>query len=87
MSDFEAVPLEAAAEPSDRFAGRLEEARFLASGLLFTAALVVVGTVLLAAALLVGVVGSPILAAGAGYLVFRHRRSARRRAVAAWRVA
>ncbi|HEY6003094.1 MAG TPA: hypothetical protein VIV57_09470 [Anaeromyxobacter sp.] len=87
MSDFEAIPLEVADATSEQCAGRLEEARFFASGLLFTAALVVVGTVLLTAALVIGVVGSPILAAAAAYLLVRNRRSARQRAFAPFRAA
>jgi hypothetical protein len=87
MSDFEAIPLEAAEAPPEQFVTRLEEARYFASGLLFTAALVIVGTVLFTAALVIGVVGSPVLAAAAAYLVVRHRRAARQRAFAAWRPA
>jgi hypothetical protein len=87
MSDFEAIPLEAAEAPAEQFAGRLEEARAFASGLVFTAALVVVGTVLFTAALVIGVVGSPVLAAAAAYLIVRHRRAARQRAFAAWKPA
>jgi hypothetical protein len=87
MSDFEVVRLVAADASRERCAGRLEEARAFASGLVFTAALVVVGTILLTAALVIGIVGSPILAAAAAYLVVRHRQAGRRRAFAAWRAA
>jgi hypothetical protein len=85
MGDFEAVPLEVAAEPVERIAGRLEEARELANGLLFVLLVLVVGTLLVTATLVIGVVGSPVLAAGAGYLVVRRRRAAKQRAFAAFR--
>jgi hypothetical protein len=80
MGDFEAVPLEAVEAPAQRISSRLAEARELASGLVLTAALVVVGTVLVTAALVVGVVGSPLLALAIGYVVVRHRRERRARA-------
>ncbi|HET7824790.1 MAG TPA: hypothetical protein VFK90_05635 [Anaeromyxobacter sp.] len=79
MGDFEAVPLEAIEAPAQRISGRLAEVRELASGLVLTAALVVVGTVLVTAALVVGVVGSPLLALAIAYVVVRHRRERRPR--------
>ena len=87
MSDFEAVPLEATAVPARRVAGRLVEAKNFVSGLLFTAAVAAAGTVLFTVALVIGVVGSPIIAAVVAYVVVRHRRTARERAVTAWRPA
>lgn len=86
MSDFEAVPLEAAAFPAQRVT-KLAEARSFVSGILFTAAVAAVGTVLFTAALVIGVVGSPIIAAVVAYVIVHNRRLARQRAVAAWRSA
>lgn len=87
MSDFEAVPLEAEAAPAQRVMGRLAEAKNVVSGVLFTAAVAAVGTVLITLALVIGVVGSPIIAAVVAYVVVRHRRSARERALTEWRPA
>jgi hypothetical protein len=77
MGDFEAIPLEAVEVPEQRIASRLAEAREFASGLVLTVALVVAGTVLVTAALVVGVVGSPILAVAIAYAIVRHRRRQR----------
>ncbi len=85
MSDFEAVPVEAVAVPAQRVTSRLAEVRNLVSGILFTAAMAAVGTVLFTVALVVGVVGSPIIAVVVAYVMVRHRR--RERAVTAWRPA
>jgi hypothetical protein len=86
MGDYEAVPLEAIETTAQPISGRLAEARELASGFVLTAALVVVGTVLVTAALVVGVVGSPLLAAAIAYVLVRNRRARRERALA-WRPA
>jgi hypothetical protein len=88
MGEFEAMELEAVAAPAQPFAGRVAEARELLTGLLVTAAIAAVGTVLLTAGLLVVVVGSPLLAVGLGYLALRGRpdrvRAPRRSERSAW---
>lgn len=76
MSEYEAVPLEATL-PSQRALGRMAEAKLFLSGLLFTAAVVIVGAALCTAALVLCVVGAPLIAAVAAYLVIRSRRAAR----------
>ncbi len=86
MSEYEAVPLEAQALTARR-SSLLAEARNFVSGILFTAAVAAVGTVLFTAALVVGVVGSPIIAVVVAYAIVRHRRVARERALAGWRPA
>ena len=86
MSELDVVSLEAAV-PAQRVTGRMEEARLFVSGILFTAAVAVVGTLLVTVALVIGVVGSPIIAAVVAYVVVRNRREARQRAWAAWRPA
>lgn len=55
----------------------LAEAATLARGLLFLLSLIVLGTFLVAAALVVGVVGSPLVALAVGWLVWRHARHPR----------
>ena len=84
MSEYEAVPLEATL-PSQRAVGRMAEAKLFLSGLLFTVAVAVIGTALVTAALVIGVVGSPVIAAAVAYVVIRNRRAARERSFAAWR--
>lgn len=83
MSEYEAVPLEATL-PAQRVSA-LTEVKLFLSGLLFTAAVAVIGTALVTAALVIGVVGSPVIAAAVAYVVIRNRRAARERAFAAWR--
>ncbi len=83
MSDFTAVPLEARAFPVRRASTRIGEVRIFLSGLLFTVLVALAGTFLVAAALVIGVVGSPIIAAVVAYVALRQRRAARERAWAA----
>jgi hypothetical protein len=83
MSDFTAVPLEARAFPARRASTRIGEARLFVSGLLFTAMVALVGTFLVTVALVIGVVGSPVIAAVVAYVALRQRRAARERAWAA----
>lgn len=80
MSDFTTVPLEARAFPVRRAATRIGEAKIFLGGLLFTLLVVLAGTFLVAAALVIGVVGSPIIAAAVVYVALRHRRAAREHA-------
>lgn len=80
MSDFTTVPLEARALPARRASTRIGEARIFLGGLLFTAFVTLAGTLLVAAALVIGVVGSPLIAAVVAYVALRQRRAARERA-------
>lgn len=84
MSDFTAVPLEARADSERRVTSRVADAKVFVSGLLFTAFVALAGTFLFTVALVIGVVGSPIIAAVVAYVVVRHRRLARERAWTAW---
>jgi len=84
MNDVTAVPCEARDLPAGVSSGLIADAKGFVSGLLFTAAIAVAGTFLVALTLVVGVVGSPVVAAVATYLVIRHRREARARAWPSW---
>lgn len=86
MSDFTAVPLEAQAVPEQLASSWAADARAFAVRLFFTAAIVAVGAVLVVVALLVGVVGAPVIAAAVAYAIHR-RRAARVRAYETWRPA
>lgn len=79
MSEYEAVSVQAATIPARRVSG-LTDVRNFVSGLLFTAAVAAVGTLLFTAALVVGVVGSPVIAAIVAWVIVRNRRLARARA-------
>jgi len=83
MSDFTAVPLEAQTLPEQLTAGWLEDAKGFIGGLLFTAVVAVAGAALVTVALVVGVVGAPVIAAAVAFAIVRSRRAAR----AAWRPA
>lgn len=85
MSEYEAVSMEVAAPA--RASSGLAEARNFVSGILFTAAMAAAGTVVLTVALVIGVVGSPIIAVAVAYTIVRHRRVARERALSEWRPA
>lgn len=80
MSDFTAVSLEAQTLPEQLSAGWLEDAKSFVGGLLFTAVVAVVGAALVTVALVVGVVGAPVIAAVVAFAIIRDRRAAR----AAW---
>ena len=82
MDDFTAVSLEAQPISDQLSTGWLDDARSFLTGFLFTAALTVLGAALVTVALVVGVVGSPIIAAAVAYVVYRSRRAARVRAFA-----
>ncbi len=81
MADYRALEVEARALPAST--GWLDEARIFFSGFLFTAVTTVLGAALVTVALVVGVVGSPILVAFVAYVIYRSRRAARVRAWAA----
>jgi hypothetical protein len=80
MSDFTAVQLEARTLPEELAAGWLEDAKSFIGGLLFTVLVAVAGAALVTVALVVGVVGAPVIAAVVAFAVVRSRRAAR----AAW---
>lgn len=82
MDDLTAVPLEAQDLTADLTTSWTTEARAFVTGLVFTAAIVAAGAVVVTVALVVGVVGAPLVAAAIGYAIVRHRRAARARA---WR--
>ncbi len=82
MSDFRAIELEAQTVTEELSTGWLDEARSFFTGFLFTAVLTVLGAALVTVALVVGVVGSPIIVAVVAYAIYRSRRAARVRAFA-----
>lgn len=82
MDDFTAIPLEAQTLPEQVSATWLDAVRSYFSGFLFTAVLTVLGATLVTVALVVGVVGSPIIAAAAAYVIIRSRRAERVRVLA-----
>jgi hypothetical protein len=82
MSEYRALELDesAAAQLST---GLLAESRSFFGGFLFTAVMTVLGAALVTVALVVGVVGSPVIVAVVAYVIYRSRRAARVRAWAA----
>jgi hypothetical protein len=82
MDDLTAVPLEAQSLTEEISAGWLDDARTFFTGFVFTAVLTVLGAALVTVALVVGVVGAPIVAAAVAYVMFRSRRHARVRVLA-----
>lgn len=82
MSDLTAASVQARADAERRATSRVADAKSFMSGLLFIAFVALAGTFLLAVALVVGVVGSPIIAAVVAWVVVHHRRVARERACA-----
>jgi ABC-type dipeptide/oligopeptide/nickel transport system permease subunit len=80
MSEDRALGLEARTLPEELSTGWLDEARSFFTGFLFTAFVTVLGAALVTVALVVGVVGSPILAAVVAFVIYRSRRAARVRA-------
>ena len=81
MDDLSTVSLEAESLPEQISTGWLTEARTFLTGAVFTAVLCVLGAALVTVALVVGVVGAPIIAAGVAYVIFRSRRAANVRAL------
>ncbi len=82
MDDLTAVPLEAQSLTEEISTGWLDEARSFFTGFVFTAVLTVLGAALVTVALVVGVVGAPVIAAAVAYVMFRSRRHARVRVLA-----
>lgn len=73
MSDLTAVPLEAQQEAAPLATSVAGEAKALAAGLLYTAAVAAVGTLAVIGVLLVGVVAAPLLVAIVASAVLRRR--------------
>lgn len=82
MDDLSAVSFEAQTLPEQISASWLEQARTFVTGLLFTAFLTALGAALVTVALVVGVVGAPVIAAVVAYAILRSRRAARVRVLA-----
>ncbi len=82
MDDLTAVSLEAETLPEQLSTGWLDDARSFFTGFLFTAVVTVLGAALVTVALVVGVVGAPVIAAVVAYVIFRSRRAARVRVLA-----
>ena len=80
MSDTTAVPLEAETVPAQITTTSAADVASLVKGLLSTLALVFGGMLLVVVALMVGVVGAPLVVAAIAYAVIRQRRAARVRA-------
>ncbi|HEX9050760.1 MAG TPA: hypothetical protein VF841_09530 [Anaeromyxobacter sp.] len=83
MSESRAVGLEAESLPEQLSASWLDEARGYLTGFLFTALTTVLGAALVTVALVVGVVGSPVIVVAAAYVIYRSRRAGR---VGGWAV-
>jgi hypothetical protein len=77
MIDPTAIRLEAQQVPAQLATSWTYEAKALTAGLVYTAAVAAVGTVVVIVAILVGVVTAPFLLAGAAYAVVRYRRRER----------
>ena len=82
MDDLSTVSYEAESLPEQISTGWLVEARNFLTGFVLTAVMAVLGASLVTVALVVGVVGAPLIAAVIAYVVIRSRRAARLRAVA-----
>jgi ABC-type dipeptide/oligopeptide/nickel transport system permease subunit len=82
MDDLSAVSFEAQPLPEQISTSWLDEARSFFTGFLFTAVLTALGAALVTVALVVGVVGAPIVAAVVAYAILRSRRAARVRVLA-----
>ena len=76
MADLSAVPLEAVTT-EQLSASWVDEARSFLAGFLLTAVLTLLGAALVTVALVVGVVGAPIVAAVVAYAIYRSRRATR----------
>ena len=75
MDDLSAVSLEAESLPEQISTGWLTQARTFLTGFVLTAVLTVLGASLVTVALVIGVVGAPVIAAGVAYVLFRSRRT------------
>lgn len=76
MGDITAVPYEARTVSAPLASSWASDAKAFVRGTFFIAAITIVGTVAVVAALMVGVVGAPVVAAALVYVVLRHRRAA-----------
>ncbi len=83
MSEFRALELEAQTLPEQLSTSWVDEVRSFFTGFLLTAVMTVLGAALVTVALVVGVVGAPIIVAVVAYVMYRSRRAAR---VRAWAV-
>ncbi len=77
MGDITAVPLQVQDLSAELASSWADRAKAFAGGLVFTAAVAFVGLAVVTVALVVGVVGAPVIAAAIGYVVLRHRRAQR----------
>ena len=77
MSDSTAVPLQAQELSAELAASWAHRARAFLGGLVFTAAVAFVGLAAVTVALVVGVVGAPVIMAAVAFVVVRHRRAQR----------
>ncbi len=75
MDDLSMVSFEAEPLPQQISTGWLAEARTYLTGVVLTAVLTVLGASLVTVALVVGVVGAPLIAAGVAYVMLRSRRA------------
>ncbi len=81
MDDIRAVSYEAQTIPEELSTGWAVEARNFFTGFVLTAFMTALGAALVTVALVVGVVGAPVIAAVVAYVIFRSRRAARVHAV------
>jgi hypothetical protein len=77
MSDLTAVPLQVQDLPAELASSWAHRAKAFVGGLVFTAAVAFVGLSVVTVALVVGVVGAPLIVAAIGYVVLRQRRAQR----------
>jgi ABC-type dipeptide/oligopeptide/nickel transport system permease subunit len=80
MSDYRALELEAESLPEELSTSWVDSVRSFFTGFLFTAFMTALGAALVTVALVIGVVGSPIIVAVVAYVIYRSRRAARERA-------
>lgn len=77
MNDLTAVPLQAQELSAELAASWAVRTRAFLGGLVFAAAVAFVGLAAVSVALVVGVVGAPVIAAAVGFVLLRHRRAQR----------
>jgi hypothetical protein len=82
MDDLSTASFEAQTLPEQISAGWLSDARTFLSGFAMTVVVTALGASLVTVALVVGVVGAPVIAAAIAYVVFRSRRAAKLRVIA-----
>lgn len=87
MHDCRVIPFQRGSARRHAPPGVLSEAAAIARGALFALAVVVLGSFLVAVALLLGVVGAPILAVALAWLLLRHARPSRAPAARRLRIA